>query len=101
MAMAMLAAALFTNLNAVAADGSAKGGAGKLMQLKTVGDIEALQPGDVVVMACPKCKDVTETRIARPPKGASTTETKVAVHGVRDAVRSGRRLVMAKRRPTR
>ena len=81
LAIAMVAAALFTNISAFAADVTAKGGASKLMQLKTVGDIEALQPGDVVVMACPKCKDVTETRIARPPKGASTTETKVAVHG--------------------
>ncbi len=80
LAIAMLTGALFTNINAVAADVTAKGGASKLMQLKTVGDIEALQRGDVVVMACPKCKDVTETRIERPPKGAGATETTVSVH---------------------
>ena len=81
MASAMLAAALFTNLNAVAADGTAKGGASKLMPVKTVGDIQGLKPGDVVVMACPKCKTVMETRIAHPPKGAGAVETKVPVHG--------------------
>lgn len=81
LAVATLAAALFTNINAVAADVTAKGGASKLMSLKTVGDMEALKPGDVVVMACPKCETVMETRIERPPKGAGATETKVAVHG--------------------
>jgi hypothetical protein len=37
-------------------------GAQKLMQLKpikTTQDIEALQPGDAVVMSCPKCKTIT------------------------------------------
>jgi predicted RNA-binding Zn-ribbon protein involved in translation (DUF1610 family) len=81
LAIATVAAALFTNINAVAADVTAKGGATKLMPLKTVSDIEALQPGDVVIMACAKCDTVTETRIEHPPKGAAgATETKVAVH---------------------
>jgi hypothetical protein len=79
LATAILAAALFTSTNAIAADVTAKGGATKLMELKTVGDIEALKTGDVVVMACPKCKTVTETRVERPPKGPAT-EAKVAVH---------------------
>ena len=82
LAIAMLTAALFTNTNAVAADGTAKGGAGGLMkQIKTVGDIQDLKPGDVVVMACPKCETMIETRIEHPPKGAGAKETKVAVHG--------------------
>lgn len=81
LAMAMLTAALFTNINAVAADVTAKGGATKLMNLKTVRDVEALKPGDVVVMACAKCDTVTETRIEHPSKGAAgAVETKVAVH---------------------
>ena len=79
--MATLAAALFTNINALAADGTAKGGATKLMSLKTVSDIEGIKPGDVVVMACAKCETVTETRIEHPSKGASgAVETKVAAH---------------------
>ena len=81
LAIAMLAAALFTNINAVAADVTAKGGATKLMSIKTVGDIEGLKPGDVVVMACAKCETVTETRIERPSKGAGAKEVKVPVHG--------------------
>jgi hypothetical protein len=81
LSMATLAAALFTNINTFAADVTAKGGATKLMNIKTVGDIEALKPGDTVVMACPKCETVMETRIERSPKGAGGTESKVAVHG--------------------
>src|SRR5262249_48312693 len=41
-------------------------GAEKLIQLKpikTAHDIEALQPGDMVVMTCPKCKTVTATYV--------------------------------------
>lgn len=41
--------------------GSAKGGAGQLMSkpIRTVDDLSALQPGDMMVMSCPKCKNVT------------------------------------------
>jgi hypothetical protein len=81
LAVATLAVALFTNINAAAADVTAKGGATKLMNVKTVGDVEALKPGDVIVMACAKCETVMETRVERPPKGAGGTETKLAVHG--------------------
>ena len=81
LAIATLAAAFFTTINGVAADGTAKGGATKLMSIKTVGDIETLKPGDVMVMACPKCETIVETRIEHPPKGAGPKETKVAVHG--------------------
>jgi predicted RNA-binding Zn-ribbon protein involved in translation (DUF1610 family) len=81
LAVAVLAAALFTNNNAVAADGTAKGGATKLMNIQTVGDIEKLKPGDTVVMACPKCQTVMETRVDSSTKGAGRVESKVAVHG--------------------
>ena len=41
--------------------GSAKGGAEQLMSkpIKTLEDLCALQPGDMMVMSCPKCKNVT------------------------------------------
>jgi predicted RNA-binding Zn-ribbon protein involved in translation (DUF1610 family) len=40
--------------------GSAKGGANLLLKpIKTTQDIEALQPGDAVVMSCAKCKSIT------------------------------------------
>jgi predicted RNA-binding Zn-ribbon protein involved in translation (DUF1610 family) len=83
----VLAAALFTSISCTshnvvgAADVQTKGGATKLMNLKTVGDIEALQPGDIVVMTCPKCETVMETRIDSSPKGAGRVESRVAVHG--------------------
>lgn len=40
--------------------GSAKGGASLLLKpIKTTQEIAALQPGDAVVMSCPKCKTIT------------------------------------------
>jgi predicted RNA-binding Zn-ribbon protein involved in translation (DUF1610 family) len=40
--------------------GSAKGGASLLLKpIKTAQDLEALQPGDAVVMSCSKCKTIT------------------------------------------
>ena len=40
--------------------GSAKGGASLLLKpINTTQDIDALQPGDAVVMSCPKCKTIT------------------------------------------
>jgi hypothetical protein len=41
--------------------GSAKGGSSQLLlkPIKTTQDIAALQPGDAVVMSCPKCKTIT------------------------------------------
>jgi hypothetical protein len=44
--------------------GSAKGGATLLLKpIKATGDIEALKPGDAVVMSCPKCKTITVTYV--------------------------------------
>jgi hypothetical protein len=43
-----------------AADGSAKGGAGKLIQLKRIQtgeDLQKVEAGDTIVMSCPKCKE--------------------------------------------
>ena len=79
--MAMLVAALFLNINAGAADVTAKGGANKLMTLKTMSDVEGLKAGDTVVMACAKCDTITETRVEQSPKGsAGAIETQVAGH---------------------
>ena len=53
-------------------------GATKLMQLKpitTVADAEAVQPGDTVVMSCPKCKDSWVTIVTPSPKTGATPET--------------------------
>lgn len=55
-------------------------GATKLIQLKpieTVADAEAIQPGDTVVMSCPKCKDSWVTIVEKPTKTGATPDTKV------------------------
>lgn len=51
-------------------------GAQKLMELKpiqTVQDAEAVQPGDMIAMSCPKCKNVTVTWV-ETEKGHIKTE---------------------------
>ena len=45
-------------------------GAQLLMKPMTVGDINKLEPGDSVVMSCPKCKTITVTYIDKTTKGA-------------------------------
>ena len=53
-------------------------GATKLMKLnpiKTVADAEAVQPGDTVVMSCPKCKDSWVTIVAPSTRTGAKPET--------------------------
>ena len=55
-------------------------GATKLMRLnpiKTVADAEAVQPGDTVVMSCPKCKDSWVTIVVAPTKTGAKPETSI------------------------
>lgn len=74
-----LAAWLPTNLNAQE-KGSAKGGAQLLMKPMTVGDINKLEPGDAVVMSCPKCKTITVTYIDKTTRGAIKDEKATQKH---------------------
>ena len=75
-AAAVLAIGLVSNITA-AETKTGKGGASDLMSkpLKTADDIEALQPGDTVAMACPKCKTVTVTTVTKEWKGNVTHTT--------------------------
>jgi len=62
-----------------AEDGTAKGGAGKLIQLKPIKTVEALQSidaGDTIVMSCPKCKDTYATVMEKSFKGVNQDELK-------------------------
>ncbi|MGC3960334.1 MAG: hypothetical protein QM813_21130 [Verrucomicrobiota bacterium] len=53
----------------------------KLNAIKTVADAEAVQPGDTVVMSCPKCKDSWATIVTPAIKtGAKPEVTTVARH---------------------
>ncbi len=47
-----------------------------LQSVKTLGDLETIQPGDVLVMSCPKCKDMTATVVEQTFKAAHPEETK-------------------------
>lgn len=74
-ALAMLG--LVANPLSAQEKGSAKGGAQGLMKpIKTTHDAEAVEAGDTVVMACPKCQTISYTYVDHAAKGA-VKETKV------------------------
>ncbi len=55
-------------------------GATKLMKLKpitTVADADAVQPGDTVVMSCPKCKNSWVTVVTPPTKSGAKPESSI------------------------
>lgn len=53
----------------------------KMNTIKTVADADAVQPGDTVVMSCPKCKDSWVTIVTPATKtGAKPETTTVARH---------------------
>jgi hypothetical protein len=67
-------------------------GATRLLQLQTTQDLQAIEPGDLIVMACPKCKDIHVTTADRSYKGkpgekltlvhlCPTCETKIVITG--------------------
>ena len=55
-------------------------GAQLLMKPMTVGDVNKLEPGDSVVMSCPKCKTITVTYIDKTTKGAIKEEKATQKH---------------------
>ena len=72
-----VAAVIVMPANSSAQDkGSAKGGAGQLVSkpIKTLEDLSAIQPGDMMVMSCPKCKNVTVSYVERTFKPVATTD---------------------------
>jgi len=77
---AVAVALTYTSLAAETKTG--KGGASDLMSkpLLTVDDAKALQPGDTVAMACPKCKTIHYTRVTKEWKGNVTQATPGTKH---------------------
>ena len=55
-------------------------GAQLLMKPMTVGDVNKLEPGDSVIMSCPKCKTITVTYIDKTTKGAIKEEKATQKH---------------------
>ena len=47
----------------------------ELGRIKTTNDVAALQPGDLIVMTCPKCKDVWVTHVDTFAKPAKVAES--------------------------
>ncbi|MEO8426265.1 MAG: hypothetical protein ABI651_04050 [Verrucomicrobiota bacterium] len=66
--------ALLNSMPTVNAADQVKGGE-RMMQMmkpiKTVEDVQAIKDGDMVAMACPKCKTITYSYVDRSAKGAS------------------------------
>jgi ribosomal protein S27E len=61
--------------------GTAKGGATQLMKsVRTPQDLGELKPGDMMVMSCPKCKNVTVTYVEPTFKATETKEKVTAQH---------------------
>jgi hypothetical protein len=54
-------------------------GATKLMNLKTVEDLQQVQAGDTILMTCPKCKDTFATVTTKSLKGMQPDEIKTVV----------------------
>ena len=81
LAAAVALSALLLSPSALFAADTAKGGGLKLMQLSTVGQVEAVQFGDAVAMTCPKCKTVTYTQVKATAKGGGSALEKVSAHG--------------------
>jgi len=87
LALALLVAAVgFVGYptSAPAADGTAKGGAAGLIQLKpvkTVQDLQGIEAGDTVVMSCPKCKESYAQVVEKSFKGSTGDQLKtVQIH---------------------
>jgi DNA-directed RNA polymerase subunit M/transcription elongation factor TFIIS len=58
-------------------------GAQRLMEfkpIKTPKDLEGLEPGDMVAMACPKCKDVVVSYVEKGVKRADAIEKHTLKH---------------------
>ena len=61
--------------------GSAKGGAAQLTSkpIRTLADLSAVQPGDMMVMSCPKCKNFSVSYV-EPSFKAVEPKEKVKAH---------------------
>lgn len=78
-ALLALSALVWLPTEVRAEDGTAKGGAAKLIQLKpiqTVEDAQAVEPGDAIVMSCPKCRESWMTVVPTPAKTGALPDTK-------------------------
>ena len=69
-AVVALALSGSVNIKVSAAD-PAKGAQMLMKPIKTAQDIESIEPGDTIAMACPKCKTISYTHVEKTTKGAN------------------------------
>jgi hypothetical protein len=74
--VASLALAVGGLISAPASAQAQQKGAEKLLQVKTVQDLQSIDAGDKIVMSCPKCKDTYVTVVEKSFKGANQNELK-------------------------
>lgn len=77
--LAAAAGLLWLPASGLAQTGTAKGGAAQLIQLKPIKSVEdarSVEPGDTVVMSCPKCKNSWATIAPPPGKTGAVPEVK-------------------------
>lgn len=76
-----LALALVGGFAASAAAQTQMKGAQRLMKLETVQDLQKVEPGDTIIMSCPKCKDTYAQVVEKSFKGSKPDELKtVPIH---------------------
>lgn len=81
LSIALALAAVIAVNSSAQEKGSAKGGSQKLMKpVSTLEDLSGIKPGDMMVMSCPKCKDMTVTYVERTFKPMATTDKVKTVH---------------------
>src|SRR5689334_15798746 len=81
MAVAVALVAFATIQVSAQEKGSAKGGAQQLLKpIRTMQDLGDLQPGDMVAMSCPRCKNITVTYVEPTFKATEPKEKVKAQH---------------------
>ena len=80
-ALAAMAVTVMSFNSAAQEKGTAKGGATQLMKpVRTLQDLGELRPGDMMVMSCPKCKNVTVSYVEPTFKATEPKDKVKAQH---------------------
>ena len=80
-ALAVATLVLMPTISSAQEKGSAKGGSQQLMKpVRTLQDLGELKPGDMMVMSCPKCKNVTVSYVEPTFKATEPKDKVKAQH---------------------
>lgn len=70
--LALATIGIFSTPNTALAE---RGGSMKLMRIETAQDLSKVEPGDTIIMSCPKCKDTYVTIVDKSYKGKPDEKT--------------------------